>query len=72
LDRSTELVSGDSKTDYGFEIIEIIEIHHHGWTNLKKLTPGAKKIRKTVLKTKLKTKETTYTLVFVKFLVVSF
>jgi hypothetical protein len=33
---------------------------------------SAKKIPKTVLKTRLKTKETTYTLVFLKYLVVSF
>jgi hypothetical protein len=35
-------------------------------------TRGAKKIPETVLKTRLKTKETTYTLVFVKYLVISF
>jgi hypothetical protein len=35
-------------------------------------TGDAKKILKTVLKTKLKIEETTYTLVFVKYLVVSF
>jgi hypothetical protein len=34
-------------------------------------TRGAIKIPKTVLKTRLKTKEITYTLVFVKYLVVS-
>jgi hypothetical protein len=37
-----------------------------------KQTRGAKKIPKTVLKTTLKSKETTYTLVFVKYISVSF
>jgi hypothetical protein len=40
-------------------------------TDLRR-TRGAKKIHKTVLKTRLRTKETTYTLVFKKYLVVSF
>jgi hypothetical protein len=41
------------------------------FTDLRQ-TRGAKKVPKIVLKTRLKTKETTYTLVFVKYLVVSF
>jgi hypothetical protein len=49
--------------------LEVSEISY--FTDLRQ-TRGAKKIPKTVLKTRLKTKETTYTLVFVKYLVVSF
>jgi hypothetical protein len=41
------------------------------FTDLKQ-TRGGKKIPKTVLKTRFKTKKTIYTLVFVKYLVVSF
>jgi hypothetical protein len=41
------------------------------FTDLRQ-TKGGKNIQKTVSKTKLKIKETTYTLIFVKYLVVSF
>jgi hypothetical protein len=49
-----------------------LEVSRHFYFTDFKQTRGAKKLPKTVLKTRLKTKETTYTLVFVKYLVVSF
>jgi hypothetical protein len=45
------------------------EVSH--FTDLRQ-TRGAKKVPKTILKTRLNTEVTTYTLIFVKYLVVSF